>query len=276
MTSSGWVIISHRSVRMPTNPAIFLSVIVPAYNEAELLGANLDRIKDALTTALPPNCAWELIVCDNNSTDQTAEIARQAGAQVIFEAHQQISKARNTGARIARGEWLLFLDADSYPSPALLRDMWELMQTDQFLGCGTTIEVAGGSRFNQLRMERLNILFRLFKMAGGVCLLCRRVAFEAIKGFGLDLYAYEEFDFIWRLKKWGKAKGQQFTVLYHNPVITSGRKGEWQLGTIARLIGSHLLATLLFIFRPIIPRRVRQWIAKKGLVFWYESRKDKP
>src|SRR6185369_12224787 len=94
-----------------------LSVVVPAFNEERLLVATLDSIKAAAQGLGDWN--WELVVCDNNSTDRTAEVARAAGAKVVFEPHNQISRARNTGAAAATGEWLLFVDADSTPSRAL-------------------------------------------------------------------------------------------------------------------------------------------------------------
>ena len=62
----------------------------------------------------------ELIVCDNNSTDRTAEIARNAGARVVFEPVNQIARARNRGAAAATGDWLIFVDADSHPSAGLV------------------------------------------------------------------------------------------------------------------------------------------------------------
>src|SRR5688572_1912804 len=65
----------------------------------------------------------ELIVCDNNSTDRTAEIARAAGATVVFEPINQIARARNRGAAAATGDWLIFVDADSYPTRELLEEV---------------------------------------------------------------------------------------------------------------------------------------------------------
>ena len=62
----------------------------------------------------------ELVVCDNNSTDDTAAIAAAAGARVVFEPFNQISRARNAGARAARGAWLsVCVDADTRVGAAL-------------------------------------------------------------------------------------------------------------------------------------------------------------
>jgi len=61
------------------------SIIVPAYNEEELLGATLEHL-NVIIDATPE--AGEVIVVDNNSTDRTADVAREYGTLVIFEPHQ--------------------------------------------------------------------------------------------------------------------------------------------------------------------------------------------
>src|SRR5687768_18403295 len=99
-----------------------VSVIVPAYNEERLLAGSLAATRDAMRAFDAAGWTSELIVCDNNSTDRTAEIARAAGATVVFEPHNQIGRARNAGAARATGRWLVFVDADSHPTPALLAD----------------------------------------------------------------------------------------------------------------------------------------------------------
>src|SRR5688572_32357746 len=85
--------------------------------------------------------ASELIVCDNNSTDRTAEIARAAGAQVVFEPVNQISRARNAGAARASGDWLLFVDADSYPDAGLFRNVVEVIRQGRCVAGGATVRV---------------------------------------------------------------------------------------------------------------------------------------
>ncbi|HEV2431491.1 MAG TPA: glycosyltransferase, partial [Burkholderiales bacterium] len=75
-----------------------LSVVVPAFNEERLLAGSLAAIRDALHAFEGAGWSTELIVCDNNSTDRTAEIARNARAMVVFEPVNQIARARNAGA----------------------------------------------------------------------------------------------------------------------------------------------------------------------------------
>src|SRR5215470_6332257 len=87
--------------------------------------------------------AWdtELIVCDNNSTDRTAELARKVGAHVVFEPVNQIARARNAGAVAATGDWLLFIDADSHPQPELFADVANAMASGECLAGGSTVRL---------------------------------------------------------------------------------------------------------------------------------------
>jgi len=78
--------------------ALKISIIVPAFNEERLLGESLAQIKSAANAFAQRGWDFELIVCDNNSTDRTAEIARAAGATVVFEPVNQIARSRNSGA----------------------------------------------------------------------------------------------------------------------------------------------------------------------------------
>src|ERR1700677_848756 len=134
-----------------------ISIIVPAFNEEQILGKTLAQIK-AATGALA-NTGWEieLIVCDNNSTDRTVEIARAAGANVVFEPVNQISRARNSGAAAATGDWLVFVDADSHPSAGLFTDMAKEIQSGTCFAGGTTICWDQKDFITALMMPILNV-----------------------------------------------------------------------------------------------------------------------
>src|ERR1044071_8140257 len=121
-----------------------ISVIVPAFNEEKLLGESLHHIQTAMTAFSNPGWESELIVCDNNSTDRTTEIARAAGATVVFEPVNQIARARNRGAAAASGDWLLFIDADSHPSAELFADEADTIQAGRCLAGGCTIQLEAG------------------------------------------------------------------------------------------------------------------------------------
>lgn len=86
-----------------------VSVIVPSYNDAELLHGCLAAI------AAQSRPADEVIVVDNASDDDTAEVASAAGARVVFESRRGILSATAAGFDAATGDLLLRLDADSVP-----------------------------------------------------------------------------------------------------------------------------------------------------------------
>ena len=76
-----------------------VSVVIPAFNEEKLLPATLAAVRAAAGAFADRGWSWECVVCDNNPTDCTAELARAAGATVVFEPVNQIGRARDAGAR---------------------------------------------------------------------------------------------------------------------------------------------------------------------------------
>jgi cellulose synthase/poly-beta-1,6-N-acetylglucosamine synthase-like glycosyltransferase len=99
-----------------------ITVVIPAFNEEELIA---DCLEAVLAQTLQP---YEIIVVDNNSTDNTAEIASSyAGVTVITENHQGIFFARNAGFNVATGDIIARTDADSLPAPDWLQTVLEYL-----------------------------------------------------------------------------------------------------------------------------------------------------
>ena len=91
------------------------SFVIPSYNEEKYLPQTIEAITTAIgKTGLISN--WEVIVVDNNSTDNTAAVAKEKGAVVVHEKVRQIAKARNAGGRYASGDFLFFVDALNFDS----------------------------------------------------------------------------------------------------------------------------------------------------------------
>jgi len=94
-----------------------ISVIVPSFNDADLLAACLDAL------AMQTRPADEIIVVDNGSTDATTDVARTAGAHVVDEPARGIWPATAAGFDAASGDLLARLDADSVPDPGWLAEI---------------------------------------------------------------------------------------------------------------------------------------------------------
>src|SRR6266576_5250166 len=116
-----------------------ISLVVPAFNEERLLPGSLSCMRAALQGFDRLGWKSELIVCDNNSTDRTAEIAIAAGAEVVVEPVNQISRARNAGAARARGDWIFFVDADSDPTVELFLEAADSLRSGRCLAGGSTV-----------------------------------------------------------------------------------------------------------------------------------------
>ena len=200
-----------------------LSIVVPAFNEALLLPDTLTAIRAA--AGVFPDGAWELIVCDNNSTDATADLARRAGARVVFEPVNQISRARNAGAAAAAGDWLLFIDADSRPSAGLLREVAAALDTPDLVYAGARMRMTPFHAGAWLFLRLWGVLSRLNGWAAGSFLLVRRAAFQEVGGFSDAIFAAEEIELSVRLRRWSRARGGRFVRLgSRHPLLTSGRK----------------------------------------------------
>jgi glycosyltransferase involved in cell wall biosynthesis len=197
-----------------------LSVVVPAYNEEKLLPESLRAILGAMAAFDDA----ELIVCDNNSTDATGDIARAAGARVVFEPLNQISRARNAGALAARGDWLLFIDADSFPSLPLFLDVRKAIAGGNVLAGGATVAYPHASLPARAALGSWNLLSRTMRWAAGSFIFVEAVSFYTVGGFSEELFAGEEIDLFRRLKRRAQAQGRSIVILHRHPLVSSDRK----------------------------------------------------
>jgi glycosyltransferase involved in cell wall biosynthesis len=201
-----------------------VSVVVPAFNEEQILAASLRSIREAMGVLDAAGWQSELVVCDNNSTDRTADIARGAGARVVFEATNQISRARNTGAAVALGDWLVFVDADSQPSVRLFADLLRTLQSGRAMAGGSTLCFDTPDRMMAGMAWVWNTISRCTRWAAGSFMFCEAAAFREVDGFSRELYATEEIDLFRRLKRLARRRGRTIEILRGHPLRTSARK----------------------------------------------------
>jgi glycosyltransferase involved in cell wall biosynthesis len=198
-----------------------ISVVVPAFNEERLLAGALDGIRKGMEALDARGWQSELIVCDNNSSDGTAELARVRGAQVVFEPFNQIARARNTGAAHARGDWLIFVDADSRPSRELFEDAAAAIASGRCVAGGSTVRLDTDRFAARFFVVIWNALSRICKWGAGSFVFCEAAAFREIGGFSGTLYAGEEIDLFVRLKRLAR---RTVVILHRHPLATSDRK----------------------------------------------------
>jgi glycosyltransferase involved in cell wall biosynthesis len=201
-----------------------ISIVVPAFNEEKLIERSLHSIRVAATTFSQVGWEYEIIVSDNNSSDRTAELARAQGVRVVFEPVNQISRARNAGAAAANGEWLVFVDADSFPSAELFTEMAAHIRSGRSIGGGATVELDRPVGWTVGFISVWNCLSRWQRWMAGSFIFCEARAFRKLGGFSRELFVAEEIDFSKRLNELAKGWGQQVVILYRHPLKTSARK----------------------------------------------------
>lgn len=229
-----------------------ISFVVPAYNEEKYLAVTLEAIHGAAKSV---GESYEIVVADDASTDRTAQIAAAGGARVVHVENRQIAKTRNSGAKVARGEILVFVDADTRIDAAVLRAALDALRSGA-IGGGAGVRLDHAPRYAHVITSALLTTFRWLRLAAGCFIFCRREAFDAVGGFDETYFGAEELVISRALGRVGR-----FVVL-REAVTTSGRKMD------GRTAWDVFKITARVILRG--RRGVRQ---REGMEFWYEDRR---
>lgn len=229
-----------------------ISFIVPAYNEEQLIGATLKALDSA---AKGLNEAFEIIVVDDASDDQTAAIARSAGARIVRVSHRQIAATRNSGAREAKGDIFIFVDADTLTNESVVKAAVNALR-EGAVGGGASVYFDGRlPLYARLVLPSSIWLSRAARLAGGCFLFCTRDAFEAVGGFDERYFCAEELVLGRAMKRRGR-----FIVLKES-VTTSGRK-----------LRDYPAMKLLRLLARMAWDGPRSLMKRPGLDFWYNQR----
>jgi glycosyltransferase involved in cell wall biosynthesis len=205
---------------------IKISVIIPAFNEEKFLGNCLLSLKEQDFKD------FEIIVVDKNSTDKTAEIVKKFRVILVSEKNQGVAFARNKGAKIAKGEILVFTDADTIlPKDWLSRIKEEFEKDKELIAFGGSCEFYSGPISARLASKFLlkPFLFLDKLFSGGFNLMgcnmaVKRKAFFKVGGFNEKLKLNEDVEISYRLRKIGKIKFDP-----NFKVKTSGRRFRYGL-----------------------------------------------
>jgi glycosyltransferase involved in cell wall biosynthesis len=174
-----------------------ISVVIPAYNSSIFIR---ETVESALTQ-IAPHFRVEAIVTDDGSVDQTAAIARAAGAFVVRKENGGISSSRNAGLRLARGEYILFLDGDDRLRPGALAVLFDALKTDP--NRGAVFAMAQDFISPELPAEEKALLrprkAPYFGLLTG-CMLIRRKAVEQVGLFDEGRRTGEAVEWLLRMR----------------------------------------------------------------------------
>jgi glycosyltransferase involved in cell wall biosynthesis len=174
-----------------------ISIIIPAHNEEDYIGATLE----ALNLQDYPHC--EIVVVANGCTDRTVAVAREKCQRVLTLDAKGLGPSRNLGARMANGELLVFLDADTILEPHALRVIAEQF-TERHAG-GTLKGQPDSDRFAYRVIYGLKNFIHRFVVRNGSSgvIICWKKHFTSVGGFDERLELRENSELIRRLKRFG-------------------------------------------------------------------------
>lgn len=210
-----------------------LSIIIPTLNEAENicdLLSQLLRIKDDRIA--------EIILADGGSTDETCKLAKTYPIHVLDLDKKSRAYQMNAAAKIATGDILYFIHADTRPPISFVDDIFKSISQGYQVGSYSFKLDSRDPRLKILSfMTRINILI---SRGGDQTLFVKRTFFESLDGYNEEYVIMEDFDFIRRARKKVKFK------ILDKSVLVSARKYEKNsYYTVQR---ANLIAFLMFYF----------------------------
>lgn len=202
------------------------SIIIPALNEDKLIPRLLDQLTNS---SLRGKFNYEIIVSDGGSTDGTLEIAGSyPGVLTAFpeKEKQNIAEGRNTGAKIASGEILIFMNADVLLDDAgkFFNYLEEVFFPSAYSALTCRVGVFQDEKiFSDVIFHWIyNNYFRFLNFIGlgmgrGECQVIRKNVFWEAGGYNEQLAAGEDFDLFKRVKKTGKIIFTNKLCVYESP-----------------------------------------------------------
>ena len=213
------------------------SVVIPCYNESAYIS---DTINSLRAQRFPGG--GEVVVVDNNCTDDTAEIARGLGARVVAEACQGVCSARQRGTDAARGQIIVSADADTIYPPDWLATIDAAFRRDERVvavagPCRYTGGPLWGRVYGRLLFGAVDVIYRLTGRVWYVS--ATNFAFYRDRWPGYDVrltQGGDELDLLRKLRKRGVVEYQ-----HANAVWTSARR-------LRRGLAYNIVVTLLVYY----------------------------
>lgn len=216
-----------------------VGIVIPMFNESRHIGRTLQAVGAAAQAA---GVAFQVVVVDNGSSDDSPRIARALGAEVLSLPGLSIGALRNRGAAACDCDWLAFIDADIEVPRTWLSSLLALHREDRAdifaLDCDTPGQAPWFAIAWQRRTLRAGDLLQRQQWLPSPNLLMPRRWFDAVGGFNESLRSGEDKDFTLRLHE----AGARLAVLRYPVVLHWGYEGSWKewLGKEMWRQGSHL------------------------------------
>ena len=194
-----------------------LSIIIPTLNEKDYLPFILASIKKQTFQD------YEIIVADANSGDKTRQIAKEQGCLLVQGGLPSVG--RNRGAEAAKGDLLLFLDADIILPPDFLEKILREFETSQLDIASCFISALSDKRIDDILYGFGNLYYatnqHIKPQAPGYCILIKKKIHQTINGFNEEIKIAEDWDYISRASRKGK-----FRFLKNTKIFMSMRRLE--------------------------------------------------
>lgn len=249
-----------------------LSLIIPAFNEALYLPRLLDTVDAARTAYRHGAGQIEVIVADNDSTDETPRIAAERGCRVEHIEKRLIAAVRNGGAAVARGEIVAFADADFRIHPETFNYIDDVMADSAYIGGATGLTMERWSLGITATWYLVMPPLWLLRMDGGVW-FCRRSDFLETGGFDESRPMGEDVAFLSRLKRLGASRrpkqrlATRFTArhLGLSPALAINSARKWDKHGDWHMIFDVFRGAFNLLF-------ARHKVKEYATRYWYEDR----
>lgn len=202
------------------------SIIIPTLNEEKLLPDLLKSLHDSRSKF---KLDYEIIISDGGSIDKTLEFAKQYADQILSPTNgdiQTISSGRANGSSAAKGETLIFFNADTRINNAehLIEIIERRFYKKEFAAMTTQIRV-----YPELEKKKdkavsafLNFYFQFINiigigMARGECQIIRKNIYDRVGGYNKVLTAGEDFELFTRIRRYGKILFVKDFIVYESP-----------------------------------------------------------
>ena len=211
-----------------------LSIIIPTLNEERLLPALLSSIEEQSFAN------YEVIVADAGSEDGTLEIAKKYGCRIAAGGALP-AIGRNNGAKVATGNYLLFLDADVILPKDFLKTAIDEFENDNLDVASCRMVPLSTKRIDFILHNALNFYFLttqyFYPHAPGFCILSKKNIHNAISGFDERIKLAEDHDYVNRATNYG-----EFRFLYSPKIFVSIRR--WETDGRFNIFAKYLLCEM--------------------------------